>query len=285
MTRVHFETNPTNESGEYAELAELVLFVLNRVSVELTLESQREKSLTEDQFRVAVKLIHSACGVGTLLPDLIKERSLRLPYAFPLARMYYERLLSAAYVLSDDGSSARRAILYSAYRAFKDQTEFFSVDGTTRVIQGRKKISRKSPIVAEALDYFKTASRVEEYQHNRRERSDIIGKRSKKAGILFQGIEQAGYSVSSEVMHGSYFSTILFSEVPSEDTPEKGFDEATTLIMTILVLSSEALGHLLVEISPELPSPPLLIDSGKTLMKFEVPEAINLINRAYGKKS
>lgn len=285
MTRVHFETNPTDESAEYAELVELVLVLLNRVVVELTLESQRNKNLTQDQFRVAGRLIHSACGVGTLIPDLIKEQSLRLPYAFPLARMCYERLLSAAYVLSDEGSTARRAILYSAYRVFKHQVRTLSLGGQTTVIKGQKGISRKSPVVAEALEYFKNAKSVVEYEHTRDQRRTIVSTKSKKAGIQFKAVEQMGFSTSSEVAHGSYYSTIMYSEVPDASTPAKGFDEATTIIMSILVLSSEALGHLLVKIFPDLPSPPLLVEAGKTFMKFEVPEAIDLINQAYGKKS
>ena len=284
MTRVHFKTNPTNDSAEYAELVELVLFILNRVSVELTLASQRDKNLTQDQFRVAVRLIHSACAVGTLLPDLIKEQSLRLPYAFPLARMVYERLLSAAYVISDEGSAAKRAILYSAYRIFNDQVRTFSSGGKTRAIKGRKRISRKTPLVDEALEYFKI-EKIKEFEHDRAERYRVIIKRSQKAGILFQGVEQMGFSISSEVTHGSYFSTILYSDLPNDTTPEKGFEEATTEIMTMLVLSAEALGRLLVEILPDLPSPHLLIEAGKTFMKFEVPEAIDLINQAYDKKS
>lgn len=285
MARVHFKTNPTDESAEYAELVELVLVLLNRITVELALESQRNKNFTQDQFRVAVKVIHSACGVGTLLPDLIKEQSLRLPYAFPLARMCYERLLSAAYVLSDEGSAARRAILYSAYRVFKDQVRTLSLGGQTNVFKGKKRVSRKSPIVVEALEYFKTAENIGEYEHTRDQRRAIVSTRSKKAAIQFQAVEQMGFSTSSEVTHGSYYSTLMYSEVPDVSTPEKGFDEATTIIMSILVLSSEALGHLLVEIFPELPSPPLLVEAGKTLMIFEVPEAIDLINQAYDKKS
>lgn len=285
MTRVHFKTNPTDESAEYAELVELVLVLLNRVTVELTLESQRNRHFTQDQFRVAGKVIHSACGVGTLLPDLIKEQSLRLPYAFPLARMCYERLLSAAYVLSDEGSAARRAILYSAYRVFKDQVRTLSLGGQTNVIKGQKRVSRKSPVVVEALEYFKTAKNIGEYEHTRDQRRAIVSTKSKKAAIQFQAVEQLGFSTSSEVTHGSYYSTIMYSEVPDVSTPEKGFDEATTIIMSILVLSSEALGHLLVEIFPDLPSPPLLVEAGKTLMIFEVPEAIDLINQAYDKKS
>jgi hypothetical protein len=226
LTRVHFKTNPTNESAEYAELVELVLFILNRISVELALASQRDKNLTQDQFRVAVKLIHSACGVGTLLPDLIKEQSLRLPYAFPLARMFYERLLSAAYVLSDEGSAARRAILYSAFRIFNDQVRTFSSGGKTQAIKGRKKESRKTPLIIEALEYFKT-TKNKEFEHDRAERYTVIIKRSQKAGILFQGVEQMGFSISSEVTHGSYLSTILYSDFPDDTTPEKGFDEVT----------------------------------------------------------
>lgn len=283
MARVYFETNPTSDSVEYAELVDLLLIILNRVCVELTLESQRNKNLSQDQFRVAVKLIHSACTVGTLLPDLIKEQSLRLPYAFPLVRMCYERLLSAAYVLSDEGGSARRAILYSIYRAFKDQVRTFSFGSQTNSIRGRKRVSRKSPVVAEALDYF-NSNEITEFEHGRSDRHLVIGKRSKKAGVLFKAVEQMGYSTSSEVIHGSYLSTIMYSEVPGDTTPQKGFDEATTEIMTILVLSSEALGRLLEEIFPDLPSPPMLIEAGKTLMKFEVPESIDLINQAHDEK-
>ena len=284
MDRVHFKTNPTQESGEYAELIELVLVILNRTSVELTLASQGKHSLTEDQFRVSVKLIHSACTVGSLLPELIRERSLRLPYAYPLARMYYERLLSAAYVISDDGSSAKRAILYSAYRVFKDQVRTLSVGGTTKPIPGRKKVLRKSPIVAEALDYFRNAKAIKEYEHERQDRALIVGAKNKRAEILFQSVEQMGYSTASEVTHGSYLSTILFDEAPRDNTPERGFDEATSEILTMLVLSSEALGRLLLEIFPDLPSAPLLIEAERTLMKFEVPEAISLINQAYDTK-
>lgn len=285
MARIHFQTNPTDESAEYAELVELVLVLLNRAMVELTLESQRNQNLKQDQFRVAGLLIQSACGVGTLIPDIIKEQSLRLPYAFPQARMCYERLLSAAYVLSDEGSAARRAILYSAYRVFKDQVRTLSLDGQTTVIKGQKGISRKSPVVAEALEYFKNAKSIVEHEHTRDQRCAIVSTKSKKAGIQFQAVEQMGFSTSSEVTHGSYYSTIMYSEVPDASTPAKDFDEATTIIMSILVLSSEALGHLLVEIFPDLPSPPLLVEAGKTFMKFEVPEAIDLINQAYGKKS
>lgn len=284
MTRVHFKTNPTDESGEYAQLVELVLVILNRASVELTLDSQRNKSFTEDQFRVAVRLIHSACGIGTLLPELVKERSIRLPYAFPLARMYYERLLSAAYVLSDDGGAAKRAVLYSVYSVFKNQKRLFSAGSHQEIIQDRFQISRKSEVVAEALDYFKKTKSIQEYEHGRSARCEIISARSRKAGIQFQAVDQAGHSVSSEIVHGSYLSTILFSDEPRSGTPEKGLDEATTMIMTIFILSSEALGHLLVELFPGLPSPPLLIEAGKTLMRFEVPEKMDLINRAYGEK-
>lgn len=284
MDRVHFKGNPTQESSEYAELIELVQIVLNRTSVELAIVSQSKHRLTEDQFRVSVNLIHSACTVGSLLPELIRERSLRLPYAFPLARMYYERLLSAAYVISDDGSSAKRAILYAAYRVFKDQVKTLSVGGATKPISGRKKVLRKSPIVAEALDYFKDAEAIKEYEHNRQDRSRIVGAKNKRAEMLFQSVEQMGYSTASEVTHGSYLSTILFDEAPRDNTPERSFDEATTEILTMLVLSSEALGHVLSELFPDLPGPPLLIEAGRTLMKFEVPEAISLINQAYDMK-
>jgi hypothetical protein len=281
VKRVHFETNPTDRSRDYAQLVDLILLILNRISVELTLESQRNKSFKEEQFRVAVPLIHSACSLGTMLPDLVKERSVRLPYAFPIARMYYERLLSAAYVMSDSGDAAKRAIHYSVYSLFKNQKKLFSAGGHQEVIQERYNISRKSEVVAEALAYFEKAKSSQEFEHDRLERCEVVNSKSLKAGILFQSVEQSGHSIASEVVHGSYLSTILFSIEPRNGTVQKGLDEVTSSIMTIVVLSSEALGHLLVKLFPEIPSPPLLIDAGKTFLELEVPEAIDLISRAY----
>lgn len=283
MQKVHFKTNPTDQSEEYSQLIDLILVVLNRVSVELTFESQRNQSLSEDQFRVAIRLIHSACELGTMLPDLIKEQSIRLPYALPITRMFYERLLSAAYVLSDGGPAAKQAIHYAVYSVFKNQKRLFSAGGYKEVIPGRLKVSRKSKGVAEALEYFKNAQSVREFEHDRHERCKAIGNVSKRAAIHFQSVEQAGYSLSSEIVHGSYLSTILYSDQQGEGTPEKGLHETTTWIMIAFVFSSEALGHLLHSLCPSLPSPPILIDAGKTFMKFEVPEAADLINRAYGK--
>ena len=45
MQKVHFETTPTDQSKEYAKLIDVILVILNRVSVELALESQRNHSL------------------------------------------------------------------------------------------------------------------------------------------------------------------------------------------------------------------------------------------------
>lgn len=282
MKKVHFQTNPTNESEEYSRLIDVILVVLNRVSVELTLESQRNKSLSNDQFRVAIRLIQSACELGTMLPELIKEQSIRLPYALPIARMYYERLLSAAYVLSDGGPAAKQAIHYSVYSVFKNQKRLFSAGGYQEVIPGSLKVSRESDEVVEALDYFKNSKRVREFQHDRAERCEIIENVCKRAALHFQSVEQAGYSLSSEIVHGSYLSTILYSDRPRDGTPEKGLHETTTWIMITFVFSSEALGHLLSSVCPDLPSPQFLIDAGRTFMKLEVPEAIDLINSAYG---
>jgi hypothetical protein len=136
--------------------------------------------------------------------------------------------------------------------------------------------------VVEALDYFKKAKSVREFEHDRPERCEIIGGISRKAAVHYQSVEQAGYSLSSEIVHGSYLSTILYSDQPKNGTPERGLRETTTWIMIAFVFSSEALGHLLCSICPSLPSPPILVDAGKTFMKFEVPEAADLINRAYG---
>jgi len=282
VQKVHFETSPTEQSEEYSQLIDVILVVLNRVSVELTVESQRNQSLSEDQFRVAIRLIHSACELGTMLPDLIKEQSIRLPYALPITRMFYERLLSAAYVLSDGGPAAKQAIHYAFYSVFKNQKRLFSAGGYQEVIPSRLKVSRESKEVTEALEYFKKAENVREFEHDRHGRCEVIGNISKKAALHFQSVEQAGYSLSSEIIHGSYLSTILYSDQPRDDTPEKGLHETTTWIMIAFVFSSEALGHLLRSVCPSLPSPPILIDAGKTFMKFEVPEATDLINRAYG---
>jgi hypothetical protein len=282
VQKVHFETSPTEQSEEYSRLIDVILVVLNRVSVELTVDSQRKQSLSEDQFRVAIRLIHSACELGTMLPDLIKEQSIRLPYALPITRMFYERLLTAAYVMSDGGSAAKQAIHYAVYSVFKNQKRLFSAGGYQEVIPSRLKVSRESKEVAEALEYFKKAKNVREFEHDRHGRCEVIGNISKRAALHFQSVEQAGYSLSSEIAHGSYLSTVLYSDQPRDDTPEKGLYETTTWIMIAFVFSSEALGHLLCSVCPSLPSPPILIDAGKTFMKFEVPEATDLINCAYG---
>lgn len=50
--------------------------------------------------------------------------------------------------------------------------------------------------------------------------------------------------------------------------------------MMIFVLSSEAIGHLLAEIFPDLPSPPLLIEVGRAFAKFELLGHTDLVNRA-----
>lgn len=239
MRKVHFEKNPTDQSEEYSQLIDLILVVLNRVSVELTLESQRNQSISENQFKVAAHLIGSACGLGTMLPDLIKEQSIRLPYALPITRMFYERLLSAAYVLSDGGPAAQQAIHYAVYCVFKNQKKPFSAGGYQEVISGRFKVSRESKQVSEALEYFKNAKGVREFGHDRHGRCKVIENISKRAAILFQLVEQAGYSLSSEIVHGSYLSTILYSDQPREGTPEKGLDETTTWIMIGLVFSSD----------------------------------------------
>ncbi|MCZ4270646.1 DUF5677 domain-containing protein [Rhodobacteraceae bacterium G21628-S1] len=281
MQKVHFETNPTDQSEEYAQLIDVILVVLKRVSVELTFESQRNPSLSEDQFKVAIRLIHSACVLGTMLPDLIKEQSIRLPHALPITRMFYERLLSAAYVLADGGPAAKQAIHYAVYSVFKNQKKLFSAGGYKELIPEILKISRDSKEVSEALEYFKNATSVREFDHDRQGRCKVIGKVSKKAEMHFQSVEQAGYSLSSEIVHGSYLSTVLYSDQARDGTPEKGLQETTTWIMIAFVFSSEALGHLLRSLCPSLPSPPLLIDAGKTFMNFEVPEAADLINRAY----
>lgn len=267
----------------YAKLANLVLVSLNRVSVELMVESQQNKDLNEDQFRVSVSLVHSACTVGTLIPELIEEKSIRLPYAFPIARMYYERLLSAAYVLSDNGEAAKRAILYSVYTAFKNQKRHYSVGNYREVIPAGYRMSRKSNIVAEAIEYFEKQKNPKlEYDHDRHTRCKIIGTKSSQAGMLFESVEQAGHATSSEIVHGSYHSTLLFSDTAAAGILTKDLDEATIMIMTIFVLSSEAIGHFLAEIFPDLPSPPLLIEAGKTFAKFVLPDQTDLVNRAYG---
>jgi hypothetical protein len=198
--------------------------------------------------------------------------------------MYYERLLSAAYVLSDDGAAAKQAIHYAVYSVFKNQKRLFSAGGYQEVIPGSLKVSREAKEVVEALEYFKKAKRVREFEHDRSERCEIIGNVSKRAGLHFQSVEQAGYSLSSEIVHGSYLSTILYSDQPRDGTPEKGLAETTNWIMMAIVFSSEALGHLLLSVCPSLPGPPILIDAGRTFMKFELPEAKDLINRAYGKE-
>jgi hypothetical protein len=284
MKKVHFQTNPTDESEKYSQLIDMILIVLNRVSVELSVESQRNKSLSADQFRVATRLIHSACELGTMLPELIRDQSIRLTYALPLSRMYYERLLSASYVLSDGGPAAKQAIHYAVYNVFKNQKKLFSAGGYKEIISDNTKVSRESPEVVEALEYFKAAKRPREFEHDRPERCEIIGNVSKRAALHFQSVEQAGYSLSSEIVHGSYLSTILYSDEPRDGTPQKGLRETTTWIMIAFVFSSEALGHLLRSVCPSLPSPPILIDAGKTFLKFEVPEATDLINRVYGER-
>lgn len=281
MKKVHFKTNPTEESEEYSQLIDMILVILNRVSVELTLESRHNKSLSADQFRVATRLIHSACELGTMLPELIREQSIRLPHALPITRMYYERLLSASYVLSDDGSAAKQAIHYAVYSVFKNQKKVFSAGGYQEVIPSNLKVSKESKEVVEALAFFKKKP-VQEFEHSRLQRCEIIGNISKKAALHFQSVEQAGHSLSSEIVHGSYLSTILFSDQPRDGTPEIGLNETTTWIMIAFVFSSEALGHMLRSVCPSLPSPPILIDSGKTFLKLEVPEAADLISRAYG---
>ncbi|MBB3995538.1 hypothetical protein GGR95_003195 [Sulfitobacter undariae] len=178
MKKVHFDANPTEESAQFSELASLLLVLLNRKGVELTVESQRNRVLSENQFKVSGSLVHSACAVGTLLPELIEEKSIRLPYAFPIARMCYQRLLSAAYVLSDKGEAAKRAILYSVYSAFKNKKNHYSVGNYLEMISAGFRISRNSNIVAEAIDYFEKQKNSKlECELDRHARCKIIGKK------------------------------------------------------------------------------------------------------------
>ena len=175
------------------------------------------------------------------------------------------------------------AIHYSVYSIFKNQKMLFSAGGHQELIQERFQISRKSNAVAAALEFFKESKSPQEFEHDRDARRKIIAEQSGKAALQFKAVEQAGHAASSEVVHGSYLSTILYSSEPKTGTPEKGLDELMTLVMLIVVCSSEALGHLLVKQFPDLPSPSLLIDAGKTFMSMELPEASDLIDRAYSR--
>jgi hypothetical protein len=268
--KLTFETKPTPESKEYAELADLILVSLQRLTVELILESRRSKSLSLEQFRVSSSLMLSACSVGSLLPNLIEERSIRLPFALPVVRMFYERLLSSAYVLSDKGEAAESARLYAVYTTFKNQKKLFSVGPLKTLISEPYKLSRKAQIVKAAIEYFESgpgkASKVE-FTHDRNGRIEKVTERWPKTGILFKSVELAGYSSASEIIPGSYLSTTLYGEVPDVGTPQKGFDEAIVTIMTVLVLSAEAVGRAVNNLFPDLPSPPLLIRAGETFFQ------------------
>jgi hypothetical protein len=282
--KLTFETKPSPESKEYGDLANLTLVSLQKLTVELIVESQRSKSLSLEQFQVSTSLMLSACSVGSLLPDLIEERSIRLQFALPIVRMFYERLLSSAYVLSDKGEAAERARLYAIYTTFKNQKKLFSAGPLETIVSEPYKLSRKAKTVKEAITYFESgpgkASKVE-FMHDRKGRIERIAERWPKSGILFKSVELAGYASASEIIHGSYLSTTLYAELPPEGTPQKDFDEAIITVMTVLVLSAEAVGRAVNSLFPEFPSPLLLIKAGETLFSMSVPQAADQIDTAY----
>ncbi|MFY0597527.1 MAG: hypothetical protein JXQ85_13940 [Cognatishimia sp.] len=283
MSNIHFETFETDTSRGRAELTNLALLLLQRTSVELILESKTNKKLSGDQFKVASSLLLSAVATGTLIPELLKERSVRTPSAFPLARMYYERLLNASYILADEGDASKRSILYSAYRFLKDQKKHFTIGGIRHLNSGGYKTNRESPLIKDAVKYFeKSGNSKTEIELDREGRIKAIGCVSKRSSVLFSTVEQSGHSIASEIVHGSFHSTNLFKTKFDPIIPSRDMDEASAQILIIFIFSSEALGNLLSNLFPNLENPKILSQIGKHFLELELPEFKDQISEAYG---
>lgn len=240
MRKVSFETSNNKDNSERQEFQNSLIWLLNRLGTELIL-SVNTLGASENQIRVSSGLVYSACGTGAAIAKFTEELSILTRNALPLARAFYETCLSAAYVLTDNGNFAKRAELFSVYKTFKDQTKFFEAPNLKQTISAQRKIDRKEPIVRRAIEFFDNgegARKRQCFEHSRLEMIDKVGAISSSAKVLFLGAEYSGYTLASEIAHGSYYA---FQAATGTNNPQWSSEQISFLSTNIVVNCSEAL--------------------------------------------
>jgi len=207
-----FET--PKHAEEHAALKEISL-KLHRANVALILMGATETDSEQKQL-VRVASTHLLSGVNTLVSilSLTEKLSLKVKEAIALSRVFYETSLVAAFTCVGGPALARRAELYSVYKAFRNQTQVQQAGGFVFRISNGARLSRKDPQVVAALKEFGGSSGIRPcFKERRSDMLEQVTAFDTRAGLLFGGVEGMIHDVSSEIIHGSHHGYALFSSL------------------------------------------------------------------------
>lgn len=208
------EYETSRHAEEHATLHELALS-LHRGHLALILSGTLEASEERKQM-MRVASAHLLSGINTLVSilSLTEKLSLKVKEAIALSRVFYETALVAAFTCVGGPERARRAELYSVYKAFRNQTQAHQAGGFVLRVSRADRLSRKDPQVVAALEMFGGSSRIRPcFEENREEMTESVTSFDARAGLLFRGVEGMIHEVSSEIIHGSFHGYTLFDSL------------------------------------------------------------------------
>ncbi|WP_223163200.1 hypothetical protein, partial [Roseivivax sediminis] len=182
MSPITFDSHTNERSNNYADLIDAVAKVLIRVATKQVLLAQHLSSEKQRPYCVSSKLALSCAATVSVIAPLVRELSLRLPTALPLARTVYEGLLSATYTFVDPVAS-KRAQDYLLFRITKDQVKHYKLGRTSGLIRQSYQIDRKSSFLKNALKEFEgSGKKSSEFETSRNDRIEVISEKSYESG-------------------------------------------------------------------------------------------------------
>lgn len=280
MRSLEIDVFETELNKKRAKFRNSILWLLNRVNVELMLAGKVSADASEGkctlvQIHSVSALIMDALATGANISKLLEPLSICSKDALPLSRTFFETCLNAAFLLTDAGSRAERARLYSVYRQFLDRSQHYKFGSESGLIQDNLTFSKNDQIVQQAHAIFKSKKRGEIrpcFEESRAEIISAISLVSPGASILFNGVEKMSWKLSSEIAHGSLYAHHRlqdFSGLPKDKSIESHIVAPAN---HGLVLSSNALAHVIECKKFNCPSLPALIEACKMYYSDENPE-------------
>lgn len=279
MKNILVDTFDTEENQRRTEYRDTILSMLNTMNVNfIMLRSSRKTEETEflkNQRRVASGHVLSAIATGKTISKLLNPLSICSKDALPLARTFYECMLNASFVLTDDGLRANRASQYTTYKLFRKQNQYFNLGGSKGVVKHNLGLNRENPRVEEALSVFgkKVGGGLRPcFTEDRSEKINLIRKVSKSAAVQFEGVENMSWDLASEIAHGSHFSFEVTQSDLTGSGPIYGPEEIGAFATHSIVCSVDAYLRVLRLAFGNIGALPELAEACILYFQEEVPE-------------
>jgi len=199
--------------------------------------------------------------------------------ALPLARTFYESCLEACFLLSDSGDFSDRAQLYTIYKLFKTQRQFYKLGTTKGLIEHPAQLSKNSPQVQKALKEFepKGSRQVRRcFGQTREEKIQSIRNIAATPALLFEGVEQMNWDHASEIAHGSLFSYQLLNGLFGQDDGNNLSENVGAKATHAVALCSNAVACLVHQLMPELKECDDVIEACNLYYQEQLPEIPSL---------